>query len=106
MTTRGTCSACGRTFHVKWDGTLRNHRLGDRGDWLGCPGSSQPPAPQQEETPVSEHYPVWRCISLDDEDETQEIEVCATCVPKHSAFRNRASVPGWPCNAARGEAPR
>lgn len=45
------------------------------------------------------HYPVWRDISwLEDGEECSgEVEVCGTCVPKHSSFRTRAEVPEWPC---------
>ena len=45
------------------------------------------------------HYPIWRCIGWTAEDggeETGEIEVCGVCVPKHSSFPNRETVPEWP----------
>jgi hypothetical protein len=44
------------------------------------------------------HYPIWRCIAWMAEDggeETGEIEVCGICVPKHSSFPSRESVPVW-----------
>jgi len=56
-------------------------------------------------TEIPGHYPIWRVILLNDDDDggehTEEIEVCGTCVPKHSSFRARADVPGWPCHAVR-----
>jgi hypothetical protein len=45
------------------------------------------------------HYPLWRDITWleDSEEHTEEIEVCGTCVPKHSGFPSRSDVPEWPC---------
>lgn len=55
------------------------------------------------------HYKIWRCLSwLDDDgcDETGEVEVCGVCVPKHSSFRSRGDVPGWPLHKTEEEPDR
>ncbi|GGR51758.1 hypothetical protein [Streptomyces roseolus] len=48
------------------------------------------------------HYPVWRDVGwfTDGDDDGGEVQVCGTCVPKHSHYPSREDVPEWPCSLA------